>query len=82
LTRAISSVRGRHNSAFCAQRPLNENRCVTCSGLIISRLLHGCVYDDNAHGVYLLEWCDGDHPHSSAFLTTGLGAFREGFSEA
>ena len=30
-------------------------------------------YDD-AHGIYFLEWCDGGHPHSSAFLTIGLGA--------
>ena len=34
-------------------------------------------YDD-AHGIYFLEWCDGGHPHSSAFLTIGLGAFHEG----
>ena len=46
-----------------------------CGGT--SGLLHGYVYDDNAHGIYFLEWCDGDHPHSSAFLTIGLGAFHE-----
>ena len=34
-------------------------------------------YDD-AHGIYFLEWCDGGYPHSSAFLTIGLGAFHEG----
>ena len=76
LTRAISSARGRHNGAFCAQRPLTETWCVTCGGT--GRLPHGYVYDDNAHGIYFLEWCDGDHPHSSAFLTIGLGGFHEG----
>src|SRR5215469_8016332 len=76
LTRAISSARGRHNGAFCAQRPVNENLCVTCGGT--SRLLHGYVYDDNAHGICFLEWCDGDHPHSSAFLTISLDAFHQG----
>ena len=49
---------------------------MTCGGT--SRLLHGDVYDDNAHGIYFLEWCDGGHPHSSAFLTIGLGGFHEG----
>ena len=49
---------------------------MTCGGT--GRLPHGYVYDDNAHGIYFLEWCDGDHPHSSAFLTIGLGGFHEG----
>jgi hypothetical protein len=67
---------GRHNGAFRAQRPANENLCVTCGGT--SRLLHGYVYDDNAYGIYFLEWCDVEHPHSSAFLTISLDAFHEG----
>lgn len=48
-----------------------------CGGT--NRLMHGYVYEDErAHGVYFLEWCDGDHPHKSAFLTIGLGAFGDG----
>ena len=38
--------------------------------------MHGYVYDDEyAHGIYFLEWCDGDQPQKAAFLTIGLGAF-------
>jgi hypothetical protein len=37
-----------------------------------------CTDDEGAHGVYFVEWCDGDHPHRSAFLTVGLGAFGDG----
>src|SRR5260370_3971869 len=76
LTRAISPARGRHNGAFYAQRPLNESRRVASGGT--SRLMHGYVYDDNAHSISFLEWCDGDHPHSATFPTTSLGAFHEG----
>ena len=34
--------------------------------------------DENASGVYFLEWCDGDHEHRAAFLTLGLGSFGDG----
>lgn len=41
--------------------------------------MHGYVYDDDyAHGMYFLEWCDGNRPHKAAFLTIGLGAFGDG----
>jgi hypothetical protein len=54
--------------------PVKENQCSTCAGT--NRLMHGYVYeDDNAHGVYFLEWCDGGHTHKAAFLTIGLGTF-------
>jgi len=57
--------------------PVKENPCPTCGGT--NRLLHGYVYDDeDARGLYFLEWCDGDHLHKSAFLTIGFGAFDEG----
>jgi hypothetical protein len=56
--------------------PVKENRCETCGGT--NRLLHGYVYEDaDAHGLYFLEWCDGDHPRKTAFLTVGLGAFGD-----
>jgi len=57
--------------------PVKENPCPNCGGT--NRLLRGYVYDDeDAGGLYFLEWCDGDHMHKSAFLTIGLGAFDEG----
>jgi hypothetical protein len=57
--------------------PVNENPCPTCGGT--NRLMHGYVYDDEyAHGIYFLEWCDGDHPHQTGWLTIGLGAFGDG----
>jgi hypothetical protein len=59
------------------QDPIKESLCPTCTGT--NRLLHGYVYDDEyAHGLYFLEWCDGDHPHRAAFLTLSLGAFGDG----
>jgi hypothetical protein len=59
--------------------PVKENRCESCGGT--NRLLHGYVYDDeNAHGIYFVEWCDGNHPERAAFLTLGLGEFGEGTS--
>jgi hypothetical protein len=57
--------------------PAREARCGACGGT--SRLLHGYVYEDeHAHGVYFVEWCEGDHPARAAFLAVGLGAFGEG----
>lgn len=57
--------------------PVKKNRCAACGGT--TRLLHGYVFDDeNAHGIYFLEWCDGGHPYKGAFLTIGLGEFHEG----
>lgn len=57
--------------------PVKENPCSTCGGT--NRLMHGYVYDDeHAHGIYFLEWCDGNHPHRIAWLTIGLGAFGDG----
>jgi len=59
------------------EEPVKENRCESCGGT--TRLLHGYVYEDEyAHGIYFLEWCDGDHPRRAAFITIGLGAFGEG----
>ena len=59
------------------EEPVKENPCATCGGT--NRLMHGYVYDDEyAHGIYFLEWCDGDHPHPIAWLTIGLGAFGDG----
>lgn len=59
------------------EHPVKENTCPTCGGT--NRLLHGDIYDDeHAHGIYFLEWCDGNHPTKAAFLTIGLGAFGEG----
>jgi hypothetical protein len=47
-----------------------EAPCEACGGT--NRLMHGYVRDDElAHGVYFLEWCDGDHPQNAAFLTLG-----------
>jgi hypothetical protein len=57
--------------------PIKENQCGACGGT--NRLLHGYVYeDDTAHGIYLVEWCDGHHPDRAAFVTVGLGAFGDG----
>ncbi len=59
------------------EEPVKDNPCPTCGGT--NRLMHGYVYDDDyAHGIYFLEWCDGNHPHKAAFLTIGLGAFGDG----
>jgi hypothetical protein len=55
---------------------VKESTCERCGG--VNRLLHGYVFhDEDAHGIYFLEWCDGDHPARVAFLTLGLGAFDE-----
>jgi hypothetical protein len=57
--------------------PIKEAPCNTCGGT--NHLFHGYVYDDGfAHGIYYLEWCNGDHPERAAFLTIGLGSFGEG----
>ena len=59
------------------EAPTKQSTCEQCGGT--NQLLHGYVYDDDhAHGVYFVEWCDGDHPRRAAFLTLGLGAFGEG----
>jgi hypothetical protein len=56
---------------------VKESRCDSCGGT--NRLLRGFVYqDDYAHGVYFVEWCDGEHPARDAFMTIGLGPFGEG----
>jgi hypothetical protein len=61
--------------------PVKELPCATCRG--VNRLMHGYVYDsDEPHGIYFLEWCDGDHPSRAAFLTVGLGRFEEGTERA
>lgn len=57
--------------------PVKESICERCEGT--QRLAHGYVYEDeHPHGIYFVEWCDGDHPERAAFLTIGLGAFGEG----
>ena len=57
--------------------PTKQSTCEQCAGT--NHLLHGYVYDDDhPHGVYFVEWCDGDHPRRAAFVTVGLGAFGEG----
>ena len=57
--------------------PVKQTTCERCGRA--NHLVHGYVYeDDYAHGVYFVEWCDGDHPQRAAFLTVGLGAFGEG----
>jgi len=56
--------------------PIKESRCDACGGT--NRLLHGYVYEDeHPHGVYFIEWCDGEHSESTAFLTLGIGAFGD-----
>ncbi len=56
--------------------PVKETTCDSCGGT--NRLMHGYVYEEGyAHGVYFLEWCDGDHPQKGAFLTVGLDAFGD-----
>jgi hypothetical protein len=56
--------------------PIKENRCESCGGT--NRLLHDYVYeDDQPCAIYFLEWCDGQHPRRTAFLTLGLGAFED-----
>ena len=53
---------------------VRESLCEGCGGT--NRLLHGYVYQDElAYGVYFAEWCDGEHPRRSVFLTVGLGPF-------
>jgi hypothetical protein len=57
--------------------PVTESRCERCAGTV--RQAHGYVYEDgDAHGIYFVEWCDGDHPERAAFIAIGLGAFGEG----
>lgn len=52
-------------------------RCEGCGGT--DRRAQGFVYDDgDAHGIYFVEWCDGDHGPRAAFLTLGLGEFADG----
>ena len=56
---------------------VKESACAGCGGT--NRLLHGFVYEDgDAHGVYFVEWCDGEHPAREAFMTVGLGTFGDG----
>jgi hypothetical protein len=56
--------------------PTKESVCAACGGT--NRLVHGYVYEDeHPHGVYFVEWCDGDHPDRAAFLSVGLGAFGD-----
>jgi len=58
------------------ENPVKESVCETCAGT--NRLMHGYVYDDESpHGLYFLEWCDGDHPYRQAWLTIGLGEFSD-----
>jgi hypothetical protein len=55
--------------------------CDSCGG--VNSLVHGLVYEDEfAHGVYFVEWCDGEHPVRAAYLALGLGAFGEGTQPA
>jgi hypothetical protein len=50
------------------ETPTKRSTCAECGGT--NQLLHGYVYDDeHPHGVYFVEWCDGDHPRRVAFLT-------------
>jgi hypothetical protein len=63
------------------ESPIENSRCDQCAGT--NHLLHGYVYEaDHPHGIYFVEWCDGDHPRRAAFLTLGLGAFGEGTTSA
>jgi hypothetical protein len=56
---------------------VKENPCANCGGT--NRLLLGYAYEDGyAYGVYFVEWCDGQHPHRSAFFTIGLGSWGDG----
>lgn len=56
---------------------VKETRCDSCGGT--NRVLHGLVYEDEyAHGVYFVEWCDGEHAGREAFMTVGLGRFGAG----
>ena len=58
------------------EAPIKEAPCESCGGT--KRLMHGYVYDDEyAHGVYFVEWCDGDQLEKAAYLTVGLGAFGD-----
>jgi hypothetical protein len=53
---------------------IREAACTECAGT--NRLLHGYVYEeDEARGLYFVEWCDGDHPVRRAFISLGLGDF-------
>ena len=71
-----SYPRGVGTIRIAPEPPIKEATCESCGGT--NRLIHGYVYEDEyAHGVYFLEWCDGDHPQNEAFLTIGLGAFGD-----
>ena len=59
------------------ESPVKQSPCRDCGGT--KQLVSGYVYDDNdAHGIYFVEWCDGGHSQRAAFLTLGLGAFGLG----
>ena len=63
------------------ESPVKQSPCEDCGGT--NHLVTGYVYDDDyAHGIYFVEWCDGDHSRRAAFLTLGLGAFRVGSTSA
>jgi hypothetical protein len=60
---------------------VKRSQCEQCGGTC--HRLHGYVYEDEyAHGIYFVDWCDGDHPRRAAFVTVGLGAFGEGTTSA
>jgi hypothetical protein len=57
-----------------AEQSFKTSRCENCGGT--TALIHGFIYgDEEPHGVYFVEWCEGAHDGRAAFLTVSLGKY-------
>ncbi len=59
-----------------ADEHVKHERCPSCGGE--NWLVHGFVYaDEEPHGLYFVEWCEGQHDLRNAYMTISFGNYGD-----
>jgi hypothetical protein len=59
-----------------AEPQIKHSRCERCNGT--TWMILGYVYaDEEPHGIYYVDWCEGPHDHRAAFVTVSLGNYGD-----
>jgi hypothetical protein len=55
---------------------VKQDRCARCGGTM--SLVLGFIYEDDVpHGIYYIDWCEGDHDVRAGFFIISRGDYRD-----
>jgi hypothetical protein len=59
-----------------AEPQVTQKHCERCHGT--TWMIRGYVYmDEEPHGIYAVDWCEGSHPERVAYVTLSFGDYVE-----